>query len=717
MLEKILLRNVSSYSPNAAVSIAPLKRVSLFYGQNGTGKTTIGNFLQAPGEACYGVCGVEPVKAGREVLVYNHHFMEKNFQEAASQPGVFTLNEGNIEAKEALAAAEASIADLTVAHDAEMEKGVSSRKVHDAAYEVLLESVWKPKREFDGTALAYCFKLLNTKERLLEAVRNVPLVASTDTPQGLLAEAAALKETSDQELPGIAPLAFQVQSLEGDPILQEVITGSGDSYLSAFIQQLGNSDWVKHALRFEGESHDKCPLCQQVLPPDFYAEVRKVFDKTYEERLDVLRQLEARYQGGVEQFLRRCEAPEYQHQAIKLHVTKLQAMFQKNLQAIVDKVASPSLITTLDSTAPLVAKLNGEIAAEQQKVDEINAKIKNRKQHEDSIKQRFWSWYRGACNAFIVTFDKVEKAQSRIRQAAKDEVQNLRSFIQEQQGIVRTSRASITNTDQAVENIRYWLRMLGLKGFELIKEEGSVPQYRLERPAQTEGVFKTLSEGEKTLISFLYFLEVCNGEMGSGAGKLKSDRIIVIDDPISSLSHNYVYDIASLIRRQVLMPKERFKQVIILTHNLFFFHEMVKLLKEDGEKAFALFRITKSEYSSVVAMEEREIQNDYQACWQTIKDALQGRTSPNVLPNMMRNILEYYFSFVHQAPTLRQALMKLSEDKPEFRAFFRYINRESHTDSVNITDFGEIDPATFIDRFKDVFVETNFEAHFDKMMA
>ena len=125
MLEKILLRNVSSYSPDAAVSIAPLKRVSLFYGQNGTGKTTIGNYLQAPGEACYSVCGVEPIKVGREVLVYNHHFMEKNFQEAASQPGVFTLNEGNIEAKEALATAEASIAELTIAHDAEMAADAS----------------------------------------------------------------------------------------------------------------------------------------------------------------------------------------------------------------------------------------------------------------------------------------------------------------------------------------------------------------------------------------------------------------------------------------------------------------------------------------------------------------------------------------------------------------------------------------------------------------
>ncbi len=158
------------------------------------------------------------VKVGREVLVYNHLFMEKNFQEATSQPGVFTLNEGNIEAKEALAAAEAYIAELTITHDAEMEKGVNSKKAHDAAHEVLLESVWKPKREFDGTALAYCFKSLNTRERLLEAVRSVPLVTSTDTAQVLLAEAVALKEFSDQELPGIPALTFQANALERYPI-------------------------------------------------------------------------------------------------------------------------------------------------------------------------------------------------------------------------------------------------------------------------------------------------------------------------------------------------------------------------------------------------------------------------------------------------------------------------------------------------------------------
>ncbi len=393
-------------------------------------------------------------------------------------------------------------------------------------------------------------------------------------------------------------------------------------------------------------------------------------------------------------------------------------MFQKNLQAIATKIHTPSLPITLEPSEALVNTLNAEIATEQLKIDAFNTKIKNRKKHEEDIKRRFWNWYRASCNAALVEFEEINEKLSRQRQIAKDEVLSLRSRIQEQRNIVAQSKAAITNIDQSIDSINNWLRVLGLKGFELIKEEGTLPQYRLERSGQSEGVFKTLSEGEKTLISFLYFLEVCNGELDTAGGKLMQDRIIVIDDPISSLSHNYVYDIASLIRSQVLTPINRFNQVIILTHNLFFFHEMVRLMKDDKkEKSLAMFRVTKSKYSSIVAMKAGEVQNDYQAFWQTIKDALDGRTSPNVVPNMMRNILEYYFSFVHQSESLRKALAELSEEKPEYRALYRYINRESHSDSINLTDFGEINPEIFVERFRDVFIKTRFESHFDKMMA
>lgn len=717
MINRILLRNVSSYSPTSVVAIAPLKRVSVFYGQNGTGKTTISSYLQNPTDARFNLCQLDPVKIDREILVYNHIFMEKNFHEAASQAGVFTLNEGNIEADKAIAAAEQAINSLTVTHNAHMAEGNHAKATQETARDKLKDNAWKLKGRFDNSALAYCFSRLNTKDKLLEAASQIALASTADTAEGLLAEATQLQGASDVELPGIPRLRFEGAGIEADPILAEVIAGTGDSYLSALIQELGNSDWVKHALRFESHSKDQCPLCQQPLPGNFYAEIHKVFDQTYEKRLTTLTTLQQQYTVAAERLLRQSEAPIYNVESIQIHVANLRAVLQKNIQAIAAKAVSPSTIAFLNATDVMITSLNDAISVEQQKVDEINAKIKHKQAHLNSIKDRFWVWFRNECEPHLAAFDTEDHLLTQKRQTAKDRVVQIRAEIAAQRDIITASRAETTNVDQSVESINQWLQTLGLKGFELIKEESAVPQYRLHRPGQIDGVFKTLSEGEKTLISFLYFLEVCNGELNAAGGGLKSERIIVIDDPISSLSHNYVYDIASLIRRLVLHPKTRFKQVIILTHNLFFFHEMHKLLKDDKEDSLALFRITKADYSTVVPMRENEIQNDYQAFWQTLKDALNGSVSPNVIPNIMRNILEQYFTFVHQKDSLRQALQELSDENPQFRALYRYVNRESHADSVNLTDFGEIDPQVFVERFKDVFTKTKFEAHFDKMMA
>jgi wobble nucleotide-excising tRNase len=164
--------------------------------------------------------------------------------------------------------------------------------------------------------------------------------------------------------------------------------------------------------------------------------------------------------------------------------------------------------------------------------------------------------------------------------------------------------------------------------------------------------------------------------------------------------------------------------VFILTHNLFFFHEMIKQIdreREDEEvkkdRPFALFRITKAQFSQVTPMQVKDVQNDYQAFWQTLKDALENRASSHVVPNMMRNILEHYFGFVHQRDRLSIALQQLTAENPEYRSLYRYVNRESHSDPINITDFGDIDPTHYLARFRDVFVKTGYQAHFEKMMS
>lgn len=111
VIKQIILRGVTSYSPVTNLTIGPLTKVNMFYGHNGTGKTTIGNYLQDPGDLIYSDCDVQPQNPDRELVVYNHIFMDNHFQES-SQPGVFTLNEGNIEAENALLAAEAELRKL-----------------------------------------------------------------------------------------------------------------------------------------------------------------------------------------------------------------------------------------------------------------------------------------------------------------------------------------------------------------------------------------------------------------------------------------------------------------------------------------------------------------------------------------------------------------------------------------------------------------------------
>lgn len=712
MIKNLILRGVSSYSPEQNSQIGPLTKVNMFYGHNGTGKTTIGNYLQDPADLLYHQCKTQPASVEREILVYNHTFMEANFY-ASSQPGVFTLNEGNIVAEKELLAAEDALKKLLAEHQAEVVAGNGfgeSQKTNKAA---LLDQLWALKRPFDTGPLRYCFASLNTKERLGEKLRTLPLASSPDDFAALAAEAQQLQSATDTELPAIPTIRFAEGDVETSPLLSEAITGSGDSYLSALITALGNSDWVKRGLQFP--QRGECPFCQQPLPSGFYEEIQKVFDKTYEQRIAQLRALKSRYEGGVTRLRTLFKRPAYDATEYQLLIAKLDAFFYQNLQMLEAKVASPSMVVVLDSTRSILDDLTDLIAQDQRKIDAFNLKVKDKKNHLEKIKTRFWVCFRSSCDAAIASAKKVHDELGVKKEAKRLRADEIRLKALAHQGVIAESKAKVTNIDQSISSINSSLTALGLNGFLVVREEGELPRYRLQRPDQQAGVFKTLSEGEKTLISFLYFLEVCNGELDDKGGKLKSERIIVIDDPISSLSHNYIYDIATMIHRRVLSPKERFKQVFILTHNLFFFHEMLKHLRKSDE--YSLFRITKAAHSIITPMKANDVQNDYQSFWQAIKDAQAGRTSPNVIPNMMRNILEYYFTFVHRQDELQAALMALSDEDAEFKALYRYVNRESHSDAVNLTDFGEIVPSHYVDRFREVFVRTGFEEHYEKMMG
>ncbi|MHB0648235.1 AAA family ATPase [Escherichia coli] len=142
--------------------------------------------------------------------------------------------------------------------------------------------------------------------------------------------------------------------------------------------------------------------------------------------------------------------------------------------------------------------------------------------------------------------------------------------------------------------------------------------------------------------------------------------------------------------------------------------------KEDRtfKRDYYLGRVTKNEYSIITEIEKKSIQNEYQSLWQVLKDAKDGRVNKVIIPNIMRNILEYYFAFVHRTDALQTELNKLASDDKnnDFRAFYRYINRGSHSDAVNITDMGDISPEKYMEQLKTIFRMTGDEKHYLKMM-
>ncbi|HDZ3704767.1 TPA: AAA family ATPase, partial [Vibrio cholerae] len=143
-------------------------------------------------------------------------------------------------------------------------------------------------------------------------------------------------------------------------------------------------------------------------------------------------------------------------------------------------------------------------------------------------------------------------------------------------------------------------KSIGLEGFEIKKKPGESSHYYLCRGFASRGhdVYKSLSEGEKTLITYLYFLELCQGSVNSDSPTPKNKKIIVVDDPISSLSHNYIYEIGALTHKR-LIRGYKYAQVILLTHSLYYLHEIMKYLpkgkdntgNDEFDKKCNLFRV------------------------------------------------------------------------------------------------------------------------------
>ena len=732
MISKISLNKVASYK-NLTV-LETDKKVNLIYGLNGTGKSILSDYLLNPTNSKFKNCSIEGLNDDTDILVYNQTFINDEFYEPDSLKGIFTLSKKNKDAETKIADAEKEIKRIE-GEKVTKEKELQTAKENIASkLETAKNKIWEIKKNYTGgdRVLEFCLEgYKNDGNKLLTYVEELKKPASkpTKTIDAIKVEVQALTGDNAQKYDTLNQILFSAQSIESESLFNKQIVGNENSTISELINRLSSSDWVKDGLKYLPAEikteKEVCPFCQELtISTQLLQSIKDYFDESYEADINSLKAFYKTYSGVNQSIPDKSTIesnPKYEiyKKDFELKYNAFLKVVGDNLKLIENKIKSPSVAITLKKSDSSLKELNGIIEIVNQLVEEHNEKIDRKETALNELKTLFWEIMRWDYDQTITTFssDKVQ-SQKNIETINKF-IQDFGTEIGNQKKIIVEQQKQTVNIEVAIENINSGLIDLGIEDFKI--KPHSEKLYKIVRDKNDDRIFHSLSEGEKMIISFLYFIELCKGKKeATAAGKKK---IIVIDDPISSLSHIYVFNVGRLIKNEFLGKKEtkneivnwnyQYEQLFILTHSLYFFYEITETKHEEREKTQKLFRLTKNENgSALVSMSYHEIQNDYQSYWYIIKDEKQPAP---LIANCMRNIIEYFFNFVEKKD-LNNFFLQESLKSNRFQAFYRYINRESHSLGQNIFDFKEFNYADFKDAFAELFKNEGYEKHYKKMM-
>ena len=114
--------------------------------------------------------------------------------------------------------------------------------------------------------------------------------------------------------------------------------------------------------------------------------------------------------------------------------------------------------------------------------------------------------------------EKLQKEQEDIQNQIKQKGE----MFQENNQKINELQSAMLNIENTINTINNILQEMGIVDFSIKKYNENF--YCIARENENKINFKTLSEGEKTIISFLYFLQLCNG-------KENSDEVINMFSP------------------------------------------------------------------------------------------------------------------------------------------------------------------------------------------
>lgn len=728
--------------------------INFFFGKNGAGKSTIGKTIEAGTSLAWDE-GRKP--EDYSVLVYNTGFVERNFATYGSLQGVFTLSETNIEIQkqieEKVAERGRVTADGKTTAEARDKKNGELAPLRDS----FEDSCWNETADLRAD-YSIMFKGKKRKNLLADEIlagKYAPVDHSLDSIRQLFAIAFDPNAQSYDLFKG-SKAASGHYDLSSVALLAEEITSSSATPFANFMKALNATDWVKsgHA-HYVGNADGKCPFCQQKLPATYEKDIAECFDEQYQNDLLALEAFQSAYDSKMKQLLvvyqanLMIEFAKIDLEDYKDKLALLENAITINLQRISEKLRTPATIVSLEDTDVLVAKLDAMAAEFNKQIQANNDIVATKQDKQQECFRMVWELIAFRMQSDVATYIACKKA-------IEDEVANLDKKVRELQCEYKALSCEINdlntkviNTKATVDSINVHLSDSGFEGFHLREKEAVKGVYEVIR--EDGSIAANLSEGERNFIAFLYFYHVVRGsQTEADSGK---DKIVVIDDPVSSMDSSALFIVSSLVREMIGVCSNNaglvqsdyegtyIQQIFILTHNAFFHREITYNMVRHYRYA-SFYKINKKNNISSIELcvEEAKkvsdkdknynpVQNSYSALW-TEYNTL---TATIPLMNVMRRILEYYFLQLcgYEGHDLTKRVLEDKKDRfitpiegtvPDMTRFhlaksmLAYMHSsDTFNDGLNFVD-ESMDCDQYREVFKTIFEVLDQSQHYDRMM-
>jgi len=739
MITDLTINQVATFTNE--VKVSNLKAINFFYGSNGTGKSTISKLLAS--QDSYPTCSIAWQNNYKlKIIVYNEDFVQKYFYQSPNLPGIYTIGEGASDIETQIKEKKDKIDGLNN-NLMGLNNNLETKKNEEVNnWKNFKENCWsnvylKYKNDFD--AIFTGFK--NNKEKLAQNLLEISDGSNIQIP-----DISKLKEKFNllfkEELKDIDSIQFieniileKLKNLESDQILKTNIIGKQDVDIAKMIHTLQNHDWVSQGKKYYEQNYDVstkkyiCPFCQQPTTDEFKKQLEDYFDESYTNQISTLNKLTEEYEritneisDYFDELLNISENKYLNEKKITLQDKSnlIKYLVSENKTKLKTKQNSPSLPVELSSIIDHIKEFNELINKINNNIGNHNLLIENKKQEKEKLTKEMWIYFRQEISSTISSYITNKENNDKAISSIQSQIDNKKSEISNLENEISELEKQIKSVKPTVESINKFLDKFGFKGFRLEPTEDE-KHYKIVRE-DGNSAKETLSEGERNFIVFLYFYSMLQGVLTPNEN-ITEDKIVVFDDPVSSLDADVLYIVSILIKKllfDIRNNKGNIKQVFIFTHNQYFFKEVSHIsVREKGNKRndTSYYIIRKSDnISQVVYYETNPIKTSYQLLWDEIKKENIDCVS---LQNSMRRIIEFYFNTL--ANLNEEELINSFEDDADkiiCHSLIAWINIGSHEvfDDINYS-VQETSTEKYKAIFKKVFEITGHISHYRMMMG